>query len=328
MKARFFISGLIAVGTLLGVLGTAGAYEPVREQGVEQRVGKTVYLAVRKEIRANLGSATITSRWLNPGTALTITGTRPEGSHGKRLKTSIITKTTDGLEVFVSVDDLSSEPLKYSYDDPGTLESFLSNVFEEAYGLPAKMDAIAARYDYGEITDSADSVLYKSMLYVFQEQASLVDTFRRGSRLATESLLKDSKYKWIVEAKDRSIMEAYSKGIKGTPFAAKAEQMADILNLLGRSIGFTIDIGSAKRTLQEKPWLRGIQNAPPDKRASLDAEKSADYTARIDKKKQEIKEVFQQAAALLAKLQQADRTPPKAAPTPPASLKAPPKRRP
>lgn len=309
MKGQRLISGLVAVGALLGALGTADAYEPLREQGVEQMVGKTVYLAVSKEQRDLLAGASKPARWLRPGTALTITATRPGGTHGNRSITTIITKTADGQEVFLSAEALSSEPLKYSYDNPGTLESFLSNLFSEAYVLPAKMDAIASKYDYDEITGVADMVLYKAMQDVFQEQSDLLDRFSRGSSVSTESLLRSAEYKWIVDAKDPAFMEAYSKGLKGTPLADRVRQSADIINLLRHSISLTIEIRNTKRALREKRWLRGLENAPPDKIAKLDAERSAEHTEKIAKKRQDLKDLFEKATALMAKLNPAEQPP-------------------
>jgi hypothetical protein len=295
---------LVTVFTLAAT--KALAFTPIPYAEVKSLQSKQVFLADSVELDrksrgwAYAGQAVTLERCDKTTSTITSGGAKVTGWRYARCKV----KTADGLAGTVPFKVLSKTKLAFDLRDPGTPSALRRAAFDEAFETALAMVKFAKAHEAelrsSVVTSTLDNqpVLgehYEAWHAMVAAQAVAQKLHRElvvGSRLTTESILRDRKYGWLTDAQNEELMTTWSKGVADPAQKKKLEAGIHALGKLNGVAAFgtlSTRIGEERAA---KAWRRGISGSEAQQ-AALDKENEA----RLDKRLADGKKSFEKQLA-------------------------------
>ena len=303
---------ILATVFTLAASKAALAFTPIPYADVKGLQGKQVFLADSVELDrrsrgwAYAGQAVTLESCDKTKSTITSDGAKVTGWRYTRCKV----KTAEGLAGSVPFKLLSKTKLAYDLRRPGTPAALRRAAFAEAFETGLAMVKFAKAHERelasGIVTGTLDGapVLgehYEAWHAMAAAQAAAQRLHRElvvGSRLTTESILRDRKYGWLTDAQNEELLRTWSKGVEDP---AQKKKLEAGINALGKLNGVAAFGTLSTRIAEEraaKRWRRGISGSEAQQ-AALDKENET----RLDKRLADGKKQFEKqlAAALSAK---------------------------
>ena len=249
---------------------------------------------------------TLNSCKTTKSTTTLLNGEKVSGMHYNFCNVS----TTDGKKGSIQLRYLSKKPLLYNLRKPGKAKELLLKVFQDAYPLAEEMHKLQMKHNYqlssytGKITiDGQDFIgndyhMVDAMKESFTFSKMLVHNLVYGSHISKDSIMRDKKKKWLVDAEDETILDWFSKGIADKAMQKKYINAKNCLDKLGSVSSAGSEIAGIERKIEEKPWRRGIKDVSEKKLVALDKEK----IDKLEKRKGELTKRIAKSLAEAKKL--------------------------
>lgn len=283
----------IVVVSLLAVTGTARAYTPIPFAEVAGLEGKQVFLSDSVELDrktrgwAYAGQAVTLESCAKTTSTITADGAKVTGWKYSRCKV----KTAEGTSGSVPFKLLSKTALAFDLSKPGKAAALRKAAFEEAYATALAMvkfakahrDQLGSHVITGQVDHAPVLAEYAEHWYAMAGAFEAAKRLHRelvvGSRLTTESILRDRRYGWVADAQDEQLMRTWSGG---EPDAAKKKRLEAGITVLGKLNGVAawgtlrVRVGDERAA---KSWRRGTSGTA-SQQAMLDKE----HEAKLDKR--------------------------------------------
>lgn len=279
--------------SLLAFSGVAHAYSPIPFADVPSLEGKQVFLADSVELDRKTrgwgyaGQAVTLEKCDKTTSTITVDGAKVSGWQYTRCKV----KTKEGVAGSVPWKLLSKTALAFDLSNPGKAAALRKAAFEESFATALAMVKLAKahRDDLGSatVTGTVDGApvlgeyyeQWHAMAAAQQAAQRLHRELVIGSRLTTESILRDRKYGWVADAQDEELMKTWSGG---EPDAAKKKKLEAGISVLGK-LGGVAAWGTLQQRVSDeraaKAWRRGT-GGTQSQQAMLDKE----HEAKLDKR--------------------------------------------
>lgn len=278
----------LAFGAVSLWAGSALAFEPISFAEMPSLVGKTIYAGANKPLGGK--------GWAYAGDALTVVAAEPFGKGFNYIKV----RATDGTQGEIQIRYLSKAPLRYTLRKPGNPKALLKNLLEDGFPLGAKIHAIQSKHGYSIPQEAADDYHQAdAMREALSFTKTILHAFVHGSNRSKSDLMREDETKWLAQGDD-VLLDWYSDGMSDKATKANFEKGVNALNALDNTSHHGFEIARLSREKATKPWARGLDGIPADKRAKLDKEKTDEVDREIAERKKKLAAGFADAAKLKA----------------------------
>ncbi|GAC1588661.1 MAG: hypothetical protein NVS3B20_16380 [Polyangiales bacterium] len=281
-----------AAGSMFWAL-PALAFEPFSLKDVPNFVGKDVYAASNVQLEKAK-----TDTWAYAGEPLTVIEATPFGTEGGVTTYNFLkVKNREGKEGEIQLRFLSKSPLHYNLKKTGKAKELAVAVFNDAFGLAARMHAIRDHHGYNlKAKDPDDYQQVDAMEESFKFSRDLLHNLIYSANRKKQDLLSDGKTKWLATTSDDALLDWYAVGIKDAATKGKLTKAAETLGSLNNVSSLGFDIARLEDEKAKKEWRKELAGVPADKVAKIEKENLSRIDAEIAKYKKQIQEIFAKSA--------------------------------
>ena len=265
-------------------LPTGGGYSPLGNLDIPNLVGKTVYVAVTREIKDD--------HYVYAGEQVTLTAAKPwDKENGITTYNYVAIKSKRGPVGEIQHIYLSKTPMKYDLTKPGDPETLIRNVLVDAYDVPVLKQKIDANPDQ----EPDHQHLSHAMGTYFEYASRLVHSLVYGTTNDEAGVLANRQLGWIEFTDDERFVSWLGRGIPDEDLKYRLRNAKFALSGISKVNDYHFYIEQKKREMKDKPWRYNLDHISEDKKKKLDAKEFKKREAEITDYREKMKKAISEA---------------------------------